>query len=62
MVKAGANRNHFTINFDKTLKTMKKKLTTANAKVKTLKVLGRWRILCTGLLKAHPDGRPAPRP
>ena len=61
LVKAGANRGFFTINMDKTLKGIKKKLTTANAKVRTLNVLGRWRILCTGLLQSYPDGRPARR-
>lgn len=50
MVKAGANRGLFSINFDKYLKGMKKKLTAANVKVRTLKILGRWRILCNGLL------------
>jgi len=60
-VKAGANRGFFTIGFEKTLKGIKKKLTTANAKVKTLHVLGRWRILCTGLQRRYPDGGPTGR-
>lgn len=59
LVKAGANRRFFSINMDRTLKGIKKKLTTANAKVRTLHVLGRWRILCDGLLRSYPDGRPA---
>lgn len=63
LAKAGARRGFFTINIEKTLKGIRKKLTTANAKVKTLTVLGRWRTLCNGLLQKYPetDGRPVQR-
>ena len=55
LAKAGARRGFYTISIEKTIKGIKKKLSTANAKVKTLTVLGRWRTLCNGLLQKYQD-------
>jgi len=55
LVKAGASRGFFEINASWTLKTMTKKLKVKDEKLRRLHVLGRWRVLCTGLLQKYPD-------
>ena len=55
LVKKGASRGFFEINASYTIKTMKKKLIAKNEKLRKLHALGRWRILCSGMLQKYPD-------
>ena len=59
LVKKGASRGFFDLNTNFTIKNMKKKLTAKNEKLRKLKMFGRWRILCNGLLQRYPDEKVA---
>ena len=60
-MKKGASRGFFSLPLDRTIKGMRKKLTAKNEKLRTLKILGRWRVLCNGILQMNPDDDPGQR-